>query len=74
MCFASPIAFFVTNASDWWKIWEYQIGMEVEISHYTSSFSLGLGEINGSVGWKDTSIELQAGVDKIGVGILQNSN
>ena len=63
-----PISFFATNASDWWKIWEYQIGVKINIGDFSSSYSIGLGETNASVSWKNSSLDFQVGVNKIGIG------
>lgn len=69
---SKPISFYVTNASEWWKFWEYQIGVKINIGKFSFSSSVGLGEINISFGWNKSSVDFQVGINKIGVGATQS--
>ncbi len=66
---SKPVSFYLTNASEWWKFWEYQLGLKVNISDFSFSLSLGLGELNTSLATKDSSFDFQLGINKIGFGI-----
>ena len=66
-----PLSFFVTNASEWFKFWEYQAGLSIKIGKFSYSYSIGLGETNVSFGWNDFSVEFQSGINKIGVAYSQ---
>jgi hypothetical protein len=65
---SKSISVFATNASEWWKFWEYQIGMKFNIGKFSYSFSEGFGESNCSIGWDDSTFDIQFGINKIGLG------
>ena len=69
---SKPISFYVTNASEWWKVWEYQIGVKLNIGKFSFSSSVGLGETSISFVWDKSSVDLQVGINKIGVGNTQS--
>ncbi len=69
---SSPISIYLTNATDWWKIWEYQVGIQIKIGKFSYTASSGIGEFNASIGWDDYSIDFQIGINKIGVGVSQS--
>lgn len=64
---SKPVSVYVTNASEWWKIWEYQVGVQISKGDYGASFSVGVGEVNFSADIGNTSTELQCGINKIGI-------
>ena len=39
---SKPISFFVTNASEWWKFWEYQAGININLGKFNYSYSFVL--------------------------------
>lgn len=64
-----PISFFARKASDWRRIWEYQVGMGIDIGKFSYSFSFGIAEIKQSIGWDGTKVEVVGGLDKVGIGV-----
>lgn len=70
---SKPISFYVTNASEWYKFWEYQIGVKINIGKFSFSSSVGLGESNISFAWGKSSLDFQVGIHKLGVGITRNN-
>lgn len=65
---SKPISFFATNASEWWKFWEYQVGIKINIGEFSYTFSSGVGEANWSISWNNFSLDIQSGINKIGIG------
>ena len=65
---SKPISFFSFFSSEWWKIWEYQIGYKISTEKFSFSYSFGIGEQNYSIGWDNQSIDFQFGINKIGLG------
>ena len=61
----SPTVNF-TNASDWWKIWEYKVGIQLNGENGGVSFSGGMGENAISVSHGSVSTEFVCGINKIG--------
>ena len=70
---SKPISVYATNASEWWKFWEYQVGIQTTLGDFSRSLSVGVGEINLSVGIGDDSMQLQCGINKIGIGASHTS-
>ena len=63
---SKPISIYAKNASKWWKIWEYKVGLQVNINGggfylEANPFENALGVSNGN-----TSFELMSGLNKIG--------
>ena len=71
---SKPISFYAKKASDWWKFWEYQVGIKVNIGNFGFSASIGVGEINFSVSHNGRSVGVQCGVNKIGLEISHSTN
>ena len=71
---SKPISFYFSTPNEWWKFWEYQFGFKVNIIDYSFSLSLGLGELNTSLGIKDISFDFQLGINKIGFGVSKTIN
>ncbi len=67
-------SFYATNASEWWKFWEYQVGIKVRFGKFSYSTSFGLGESNASIGWNNKSFDVQIGIERIGVGTSYTSD
>ena len=43
-------------------------GLKVNIGDFSYSYSFGIGESYYSIGWKDSSLDIQIGINKIDVG------
>ena len=69
-----PISFYMTGPSEWWKIWEIRFGVKVNIGDYHGSLGLGVFGFEASVGYKNSSVDLTAGLDKIGIGSSYECN
>lgn len=65
---SKPISIFATNASEWWKFWEYQVGIKFNIGKFSYSYTFGFGESNYSIGWENSTFDIQIGINKIGFG------
>ena len=65
---SKPISIFATNASEWWKFWEYQVGIKFNIGKFSYSYTFGFGESNYSIGWENSTFDFQSGINKIGFG------
>ena len=50
------------------------MGYSVNIGEFSCSYSVGIGETNSSIGWKDTTLDFQSGINKIGMGLSHTSN
>lgn len=70
-----PISVYAENASDWWKLNEYKVGIQFNAGGSGCSVAYGLGEnsINASFG-NGTAIEIIGGVNKFGVTVYQNAD
>lgn len=71
---SKPFSVHVTNASEWWKFWEYQVGFKINIGKFSCSMSMGIGETNTSFGWDNDTLDIQIGINKIGLGTSHTSN
>ncbi len=69
---SKPISIFATNASEWWKFWEYQVGIKFNIGKFCYSCNFGFGESNYSFGLENSSFDIQRGINKIGFGTSKN--
>jgi hypothetical protein len=70
----NPISFFATKADEWWKFWEWQIGIKINAGDFHFSTSFGVGEANLSLGWKTDEINFKAGINKIGIELSGERN
>ena len=63
---SKPISVYAKNASEWWKIWEYKVGIQVNIGD--GGFYLETNPFENAVGFSNgnTSLELMSGLNKIG--------
>ncbi len=66
---SKAVSVYVTNASKWYKVWEYKVGIKVNIKDFSTSLAYGLGEGSASFRWKDTSYDFVAGINKYGFGM-----
>ncbi|MBQ2793110.1 MAG: RHS repeat-associated core domain-containing protein [Clostridia bacterium] len=62
---SKPISFYVSNASVWWKVWEYKIGMQVNINNGGFAVASGLGEHSVIASAKDSATEFSYGLNKL---------
>lgn len=62
-----PIYFFASSADEWWKFWEYQIGIRINIGKTYFAYSFGFGEANFSFGSENSSVNIQMGINKYSV-------
>ena len=63
-----PISFFATNPSEWYKFWEYTIGISINIGKFSYSTTLGIGSHNGSIGWNGYNYDFELSVEKFSLG------
>ena len=63
---SKPISVYVTNASEWWKFWEYKTGIQVNINGGGFAISSGLGEQSLSVSDGQSTFEFVNGLNKFG--------
>ena len=61
-----PISFYAQNASDWWKVVEYKVGIQFNTDNGGINYSIGLGETSLTVANEDQSLEFIVGINKIG--------
>ena len=71
---SKPITFYAQKASDWWKIWEYKVGINVNIGEGGFNIGIGVGEATASICVNNTSVELVTGANKMGITISQDVN
>ncbi|MBR6410831.1 MAG: RHS repeat-associated core domain-containing protein [Clostridia bacterium] len=64
---SKPITFFAQKASDWWKLWEYKIGVSCNIGKGGFSYGFGVCESTIAISANDTTVELDWGPLKIGL-------
>jgi len=65
---SKPISFYVSGPSEWWKFWEIEIGVKINIDDFNASVGVGLTGIDASFGYKNNSVDIRVGLDRIGVG------
>ncbi len=63
---SKPISVYAKNASEWWKIWEYKVGVQINIGD--GGFYLESNPLENAMGFSNgnTSLELMSGLNKIG--------
>ena len=63
---SKPISVYAKNASEWWKIWEYKVGIQINIGD--GGFYLEANPLENAMGVSNgnTSLELMSGLNKIG--------
>ena len=63
---SKPISVYAKNASEWWKIWEYKVGIQINIGD--GGFYLEANQLENAIGVSNgnTSLELMSGLNKIG--------
>ncbi len=63
---SKPISLYAKNASAWWKIWEYKVGIQVNIGD--GGFYSEANPLETAIGFSDgnTTLELMSGLNKIG--------
>ena len=72
---SKPISVYAENASDWWKITEYMVGIQINIGDGGFSFAYGMGETSASVSFgNETTIELISGINKLGATVSQGAD
>ena len=67
-----PVTFYAQAASSWWKVWEYQIGVSINIGDGGFNVGIGLGEVSANVTIDHTSYEINSGVYKLGCTVYQD--
>lgn len=65
---SKPISFYVSGSSEWGKFWEIEIGVKINIGDFNASVGVGLTGIDASFGYKNNSVDIRVGLDRIGVG------
>lgn len=71
---SKPISAFFTNASNWWKICEYKVGLKLSIGKFSSSITIGLSELDFSYGWGGFEFETHMGLNKTGYTFSYTNN
>ena len=64
-----PISFYAVNASKWWKLNEYKIGVQVNICNGGYNYAFNPLETTAAISAKNTSFEIVHGINKIGATI-----
>ena len=65
---SKPISFYVSGPSEWWKFWKIEIRVKINIDDFNASVGVGLTGIDASFGYKNNSVDIRVGLDRIGVG------
>lgn len=71
---SKPITFYVQNASEWWRFWEYKVGLNVNIGDGGFNVGLGAGDNTLTISAYNTSVEFVAGIMKLGVTVNEEVN
>ena len=63
---SKPISVYAKNASEWWKVWEYKVGLQINIDD--RGFYLETNPMESVLGISDGNMtfELMSGANKIG--------
>ena len=63
---SKPISVYAKNASEWWKVWEYKVGIQINIGN--GGFYLEANPLENAMGVSNgnTSLELMSRLNKIG--------
>lgn len=62
---SKPISFYATNASEWWKFWEYKVGIQLNIDNIGVAYAMGSGEHSLIIAKDDISMEFICGANKL---------
>ena len=54
------------DTSEWWKIWEYKIGVQINIGTGGYAYEIGIGERSFTIAANNKSLEFIVGVNKVG--------
>ena len=65
---SKPVSFYMSGPSEWWKVWEIEIGIKVNIGDFHASVGVGLTGVDASFGYRNNSVDIRVGLDRIGVG------
>ena len=68
---SNPVSLYAQNASEWWKITEYKVGVQVNIGNGGFSYSTNLLESSITVSSENTSLEIMSGINKVGFTVSQ---
>ena len=68
------ISIFFTIPEERYKILDYQIGYKIKIGNFSFSSSVGIAETNMSISFKESTFDLQLGINKIRFGTSNTSN
>ena len=71
---SKPITFYAQNADKWWKVWEYKVGVNVNIGEGGFNIGGGLGESTFTFCDGNSSYEFINGINKSGVTISHEVN
>ena len=71
---SKPISFYISGPSEWWKFWEIEIGIKVNIGNFHVSVGVGLTGVDASFGYKNSSVDIRVGLDRIGVGVTHEKD
>jgi hypothetical protein len=63
---SNPVSVYAKNSSKWWRIWEYKIGVQINIGD--SGFYLESNPLEHAMGFSNgnKSLEFMSGLNKIG--------
>ena len=64
-----PITLYLTTATKWWKIWEYRIGLSINLKNFNADINFGITGVDFSLGDSNSSFDLFFNIDKLGFGI-----
>ena len=70
----NPISFYFAKTDEWWKFWEWQIGIKINIGDFRYTADIGLIEINTSFGWRNESVTFQTGLRRFGIELASENN
>lgn len=71
---AKPFSFYVSQASEWWKFWEYKIGLKIRLDNFNMAIDLSFKEMKVSFGNEESIVGVIAGFDKIALEISYIKN
>ena len=68
---SKPISIYVKNASEWWRIWEYKVGLQVNVGNGGFNFEVNVLEVSATISAGGGSFEFMSGINKVGVTISE---
>ena len=71
---SKPVTVYAQKASQWWKLWEYKVGLDLNIRNGGFSYGFGVCELTFAVSANETTVELGWGALKSGVTIVEDVN